>query len=61
MLMEDLSLRNVIFPKAHSHCANIEQMKNYMTILAELHAQFWNSPRFENDLSWVPNSRYDFV
>lgn len=36
----------------HHHCS-IEHAKAVCTALAELHATFWESDRFETDLGWV--------
>jgi len=55
VLMEDLSLREARFPNALSEIS-MEEMQSLMKQLASLHARFWESPRLEGDLSWVPTT-----
>jgi hypothetical protein len=53
LVMEDLALRS-------GRCMNNlvdhspEHVRQLLDVLAPLHARFWNSPRFEQDLAWVP-------
>jgi hypothetical protein len=53
ILMEDLSSRAAEFPNATS-AVSLENVRALLATLAELHAQFWASPRFAGDLDWVP-------
>lgn len=53
VIMEDLSLRNAHFPNATENTP-VATIKNLLSELAKLHAAFWDSPRFEKDLAWVP-------
>ncbi len=52
VIMEDLTLRDVRFPNAISP-VSVEEMRSLIRTLAVLHAAYWNSPRFDTDLSWV--------
>lgn len=54
LIMDDLSERGAQFMNnqvGHSS----EQVRHLLDVLAPLHAQFWNSPRFDNDMTWVPS------
>ncbi len=51
--MEDLSLRGARFPNALDELG-VAHVRALLRSLAALHARFWESPRFEADLSWVP-------
>lgn len=53
IIMDDLGLKNAVFPNALD-TLSIEQMQGLLTTLASLHAAFWNSERFATDLEWVP-------
>ena len=53
VIMEDLSLKNAHFPNA-TESTPVATIKNLMSEFAKLHAAFWDSPRFYEDLSWVP-------
>lgn len=53
MVLEDLRAAGCTFtdrlePHADDHAGNLVES------LARLHAQFWNDPRFDDELSWVP-------
>ena len=52
LLLEDLTERGARFPSALDP-VNLDEVRSVLGHLARLHAQFWNSPRFEGDLSWV--------
>jgi len=52
LIMEDLSLRNVVFPNATTDIS-LEQVKGLLRTLATLHSQFWQSPRLLTDLAWI--------
>lgn len=54
ILMEDLTLRGARFPNATIEVP-LESIRNLISNLARLHAGFWQSPRFEGNLSWLPN------
>jgi aminoglycoside phosphotransferase (APT) family kinase protein len=53
ILMEDLSSRAAEFPDA-TGTVSMENVRALLATLAELHAQFWATPRFAGDLDWVP-------
>ncbi len=55
ILMEDLGLRSARFPSAVEG-VSLDVMKNLITNLAVLHAAYWQSPRFEKDLCWLPTT-----
>jgi aminoglycoside phosphotransferase (APT) family kinase protein len=52
ILMEDLALRGASFPNATTQVSQ-PQIRSLLSHLAELHAAYWQSPRFERDLAWV--------
>lgn len=52
LIMEDLSLRHVLFPNAMTDIS-IEQIKGLLRTLATLHGAFWQSPRLQTDLAWI--------
>lgn len=52
ILMEDLTLRSARFPNANSG-TTIEDIRGLVATLAELHARYWRSPRFDVDLRWL--------
>ena len=54
ILMEDLSLRGARFPNATLDVP-IESIRDLLANLARMHASFWQSPRFELDLAWLPD------
>ena len=56
ILMEDLSLRDVEFPNATTELSG-DQIRGLLTTLATLHAAYWESPRFDTDLSWLATPR----
>ena len=56
VLMEDLSLRSAQFPNA-TMALDVERIRELLTTLAGLHAHFWESERFNGDLSWVATPR----
>lgn len=53
LLLEDLTIRDARFPSALDP-VSLGEVRSLLGRLAALHARFWNSPRFETDLSWVP-------
>jgi hypothetical protein len=55
ILMEDLSLRHARFPSAVEG-VSLDEMRSLIKNLAQLHAHFWQSPRLENDLQWLPKT-----
>ena len=64
VLMEDVRLRSARFPNATTSL-NDEEIRCVLGHLAALHARFWQSPRFERDLSWLwtpcSGGFYDFM
>ena len=52
MLLEDLAEKGCSFRDLASKCT-FEEAKSIVTALAQLHASFWQSQRFETDLAWV--------
>ena len=52
MLLEDLAEKGCSFRDLASKCT-FEEAKSIVTVLAQLHARFWQSQRFETDLAWV--------
>lgn len=56
ILMEDLSLRAAEFPNATT-AVSTENVRALLATLAELHAEYWATPRFAGDLDWVPTPR----
>jgi hypothetical protein len=57
LLLEDLDVRGLRPHWMADHCS-AEHAKAVATAMADYHALFWESSRFEGDLSWVrPRSR----
>ena len=54
LLMEDVSVKSVHFNSMIDD-NNVAVVEAVLDTLAKLHAQYWNSPRFETDLAWVEN------
>ena len=52
MLLEDLADEDCSFCDLTSRCS-FEDATRIITTLAQLHARFWQSERFETDLAWV--------
>ena len=52
MLLEDLSEQECEFRDLASRCS-LEEATRVVTTLAQLHARFWQSERFDGDLAWV--------
>ncbi len=50
--LEDLRLRDVHFANVKSN-VSVKQIESLLSSLAVLHAEYWESPRFETDLAWV--------
>ncbi len=55
ILMEDLSLRSARFPNATTPVSH-DEVAGLLSTLATLHARFWQTPRFDADLRWVPTT-----
>lgn len=53
LLLEDLTARGARFPSAIEP-VSLAAVRSIVENLARLHARFWDSPRFEGELSWVP-------
>jgi thiamine kinase-like enzyme len=52
LLLEDLTLRGARFPNTTVH-VSLAEVESVLEQLARVHAQYWLSPRFNTDLSWV--------
>lgn len=52
LLLEDLTARGAQFPSAVDP-VEVDQVRSILGHLATLHARFWNSRRFDDELSWV--------
>lgn len=52
LLLEDLSRRGARFPSALDH-VSLAEVRDLLGHLATLHAAFWDSPRFHDDLGWL--------
>lgn len=52
VLLEDLGDRDARFPTAIDD-PNVAQVGATLDTLADLHATFWQSPRFRGDLAWL--------
>jgi hypothetical protein len=52
LLLEDLAARGAHFPNV-LETVSCDQVRNLLGVLARVHAGFWNSERFTNDLHWV--------
>ncbi|MCC5953209.1 MAG: phosphotransferase [Acidimicrobiia bacterium] len=52
LLLEDLTDRGARFPSALDP-VSVEDVRSILGHLATLHARFWDSPRFDDDLAWV--------
>lgn len=58
------SCRSMILMKYLEHCSytnptsyiSLENARDMMSLLARVHARFWNSPRFESDLAMIKSS-----
>jgi hypothetical protein len=53
VIMEDLGLRGARFPTALESLP-IETVRSTLSTLARLHARYWNDPRLDRELAWVP-------
>ena len=56
IMMEDLRLRGAHFPNA-SESVSLAQIRALIRSLARLHAKYWGSPRFADELAWVATTR----
>jgi hypothetical protein len=52
LLLEDLRARDARFPSALDP-VSVDEVRSILGHLATLHARFWESPRFADDLAWV--------
>ena len=50
LLIEDLSVRGAEFPNVLRD-NTLQEVKNILQLLATIHAKYWQSPRFDSDLS----------
>jgi len=52
LLLEDLTARDARFPSTLDR-VSLAEVRSILGHLAVLHARFWNSPRFDDELAWV--------
>jgi hypothetical protein len=52
LLLEDLGVRGAAFPNV-TQPTSVDQVRALLDTLATVHARFWASPRFADDLVWV--------
>ena len=52
LLLEDLTVRGARFPSAIEQ-VSLREVRSILSHLATLHAWFWNSRRFDDELAWV--------
>ena len=52
LAMEDVTRRGARFPSNQDDIA-LDHVKRILSTVARLHAQFWESERFQDDLAWV--------
>lgn len=53
ILMEDLGQAKAHFPTA-LESQSLDVVKSVLKTMAVMHAQFWNSPKLDQELNWVP-------
>jgi hypothetical protein len=59
LVLEDLTTRDVVFANATT-AVSIESIRSVLAQIATVHAAFWGSPRFDDDLAWVqPHTQGD--
>ena len=52
LLLEDLTEREARFPSALDP-VSVDEVRSILGHLATLHARYWDSPRFDDDLAWL--------
>lgn len=52
LLLEDLTERGARFPSALDP-VSVDEVRSILGHLATLHARYWDSPRFDDELAWV--------
>ncbi|WP_431232204.1 phosphotransferase [Mycolicibacterium psychrotolerans] len=52
LVLEDLRPRDALFPSVLTP-TTVDDVRGVIDQLADLHAAYWQSERFDNDLSWV--------
>lgn len=52
LLLEDLGVRDARFPSALDP-VSLDEVRSVLGHLATLHARFWDSPRFDDELAWI--------
>jgi hypothetical protein len=52
VIMEDLKQRGARFPNATTP-VSVDEVRGLVETLADLHSAFWQSARFDEDLSWL--------
>lgn len=53
LLLEDLTAREARFPSVLDPIS-VDDVRTLLGHLATMHAQYWDSPRFDQDLTWLP-------
>jgi hypothetical protein len=53
LLLEDMTAKSVHF-SSMTDDATARDARNVIDVLAKLHARFWQSPRLNADLAWIP-------
>ena len=52
LMLEDLTARGARFPSALDP-VGLDEVRSILGHLATMHARFWDSPRFDDELAWV--------
>jgi aminoglycoside/choline kinase family phosphotransferase len=52
LVLEDLTARDALFPNVTQRITP-DNVRALLDTLADLHARYWESPRFSGDLAWV--------
>jgi hypothetical protein len=64
LILEDLTVRGATFPNVTTPPLTPKQVATCFDLLATLHAQYWNSPRLNQEKEWLSSltegRQYDF-
>lgn len=58
LLFEDLNMGGYHFNDVSSRCT-LDDAEKVIRALGKIHGEYWASPRFKSDLSWLPTFRTD--